>query len=49
MTRSHRVWHFWMWLVIAPLLVAGLAAGILLRPHLPHPAPDPMIAVEAPR
>ena len=34
MTRSHRNWHFWIWLVIGPMLVTGLAAGILLRPKL---------------
>lgn len=34
MTRTHRWWHRSMWLVIAPLLVAGLVAGIVLRPRL---------------
>jgi hypothetical protein len=47
MTRSHRNWHFWMWLVIAPLLVAGLTAGVLFRPSLPRNATQPLIAGEA--
>ena len=47
MTRSHRTWHFWMWLLIAPLLAAGLAAGVLLRPALLRDATNPPLAGEA--
>jgi hypothetical protein len=31
MTREHRRWHFWMWLVLGPLLVLGFAIGIWLN------------------
>lgn len=31
MTRDHRRWHFWLWLVLGPLLVAGFVAGLLAR------------------
>jgi hypothetical protein len=30
-TRNHRRWHFWLWLVLGPLLVAGFVAGLLAR------------------
>ncbi|MCI0358220.1 MAG: hypothetical protein L0211_07040 [Planctomycetaceae bacterium] len=46
MTRLHRNWHLWMWLVIAPLLVSGLAMGILLRPKLRVGSSVPPIAGE---
>jgi hypothetical protein len=41
MTRTHRQWHLAMWLVIAPSLLLGLAAGVLLRPGRAGPAPAP--------
>lgn len=31
MTRKHRRWHAWLWLVLGPLLAAGLVIGILAR------------------
>lgn len=32
MTRQHRGWHAWTWLVLGPLLVLGFLAGVMLRP-----------------
>jgi hypothetical protein len=32
MTRNHRRWHAWVWLVLGPLLVAGFVVGLLTRP-----------------
>ena len=32
MTRRHRRWHLWMWMVLAPLLAAGLIAALAARP-----------------
>ena len=31
MTRPHRLWHLRIWLVLAPLLAAGLAAALASR------------------
>jgi hypothetical protein len=31
MTRQHRRWHLWMWLVLGPLALAGLILSIVLR------------------
>jgi hypothetical protein len=31
MTRSHRKWHLWLWLVLGPLTAAGLVLGLVLR------------------
>jgi hypothetical protein len=40
MTRSHRLWHAWLWLILGPLLVAGVVAGLLARPSpVVEPAP----------
>jgi hypothetical protein len=30
-TRNHRRWHAWMWLILAPLIAAGFLAGLLAR------------------
>jgi hypothetical protein len=32
MTRNHRRWHFWMWLVVGPLAVLGVVVALLTRP-----------------
>jgi hypothetical protein len=31
MTRNHRHWHFWLWVVLTPLMAAGLVAALTLR------------------
>lgn len=38
MTRRHRLWHLSLWLLIGPLLIAGFAAGIALRPRMDNVA-----------
>jgi hypothetical protein len=32
MTRNHRRWHAWLWLLLGPLLVVGFVLAILARP-----------------
>ena len=32
MTRNHRRWHAWLWLLMGPLVVAGFVVGLLARP-----------------
>jgi hypothetical protein len=32
MTRNHRRWHAWVWLLLGPLIVAGFVVGLLARP-----------------
>jgi hypothetical protein len=32
MTRNHRRWHAWVWLVLGPLLVGGFVVGLMARP-----------------
>jgi hypothetical protein len=32
MTRSHRRWHAWTWLVLGPLTALGFAISLLARP-----------------
>ena len=32
MTRNHRRWHAWVWLVLGPFLALGLVVGLLARP-----------------
>jgi hypothetical protein len=40
MTRSHRRWHAWLWLVLGPVLVAGFVAALAARPApIAQPAP----------
>lgn len=34
MTRNHRRWHAWLWLVLGPLLVMGFVVGLLARQTL---------------
>jgi hypothetical protein len=41
MTRNHRRWHYRLWLILGPLLVAGLIAGVLTRPA---PGDEPLPA-----
>jgi hypothetical protein len=31
MTRSQRRWHLWLWLLLAPALLAGLVLSVALR------------------
>jgi hypothetical protein len=31
MTRSHRRWHFWLWVVLGPLIVLAFLISVLLR------------------
>jgi hypothetical protein len=31
MTRSHRWWHLLLWLLLAPVILAGLVLSIVLR------------------
>ncbi len=31
MTRSHRRWHLWLWLVLGPVVLAGLILSFALR------------------
>jgi hypothetical protein len=33
MTRSLRRWHLLLWLVLGPLLLAGLALSVAFRPE----------------
>jgi hypothetical protein len=32
MTRNHRQWHAWLWLVLGPILLLGFVVGLLSRP-----------------
>ena len=32
MTRDHRRWHLWLWLLLGPLVAAGLVTALLVRP-----------------
>ena len=32
MTRNHRRWHAWVWLVLGPFIVLGFVVGLLARP-----------------
>jgi hypothetical protein len=48
MTRHHRRWHAWLWVVLAPLLVAGFVAGLLARPT-PATQPAPLAAPPEPK
>jgi hypothetical protein len=32
MTRSHRRWHLWMWLILTPLIVVGFLVALWSRP-----------------
>jgi hypothetical protein len=31
MTRNHRRWHAWVWLVLGPLLAVSFVLGLLCR------------------
>ena len=31
MTRLHRRWHLWLWLVLSPLILVGLVVSLTLR------------------
>jgi hypothetical protein len=32
MTRNHRRWHAWVWLVLGPFIALGFVVGLLARP-----------------
>ena len=32
MTRNHRRWHAWVWLVLGPVIALGFVVGLLARP-----------------
>lgn len=34
MTRSHRRWHVWLWLVLGPLIALVFILSILLRSEM---------------
>jgi hypothetical protein len=31
-TRNHRRWHAWVWLVLGPFIALGFVVGLLARP-----------------
>ena len=33
MTREHRLWHFWAWVVLAPVIALVLVAALVGRPE----------------
>ncbi len=35
MTRTHRRWHAWLWLVIGPLVLLGVILAVKWRPAQP--------------
>ena len=40
MTRNHRRWHAWVWLVLGPVIALGFVVGLLARPaFVVEPAP----------
>ena len=43
MTRNHRRWHAWVWLVLGPFIVLGFVVGLLARPT-PVVEPTPLAA-----
>jgi hypothetical protein len=43
MTRNHRRWHAWVWLVLGPFIVLGFVVGLLARPT-PAVEPTPLAA-----
>ena len=43
MTRNHRRWHAWVWLVFGPFIVLGFVVGLLARPT-PVVEPTPLAA-----
>lgn len=40
MTRNHRRWHAWVWLVLGPLIAVGFVVGLLARPTPPVSPPS---------
>lgn len=43
MTRNHRRWHAWVWLMLGPILAGGFVVGLLTRPT-PATEPAPLAA-----
>ena len=41
MTRNHRRWHAWVWLVLGPVIALGFVVGLLARPT-PVVEPTPL-------
>jgi hypothetical protein len=33
MTRAHRRWHFWAWVVLTPAVLALFIAALVIRPE----------------
>jgi hypothetical protein len=33
MTRLHRRWHLWLWLILGPLILTGLILSVVFRPE----------------
>jgi len=42
-TRNHRRWHAWVWLVLGPFIALGFVVGLLARPT-PVVEPTPRAA-----
>src|SRR5262249_6709237 len=42
-TRNHRRWHAWVWLVLGPVIDLGFVVGLLVRPA-PVVEPAPLAA-----
>jgi len=42
-TRNHRRWHAWVWLVLGPVIALGFVVGLLARPT-PVVEPTPLAA-----
>jgi hypothetical protein len=43
MTRNHRRWHAWVWLLLGPVIALGFVVGLLARPT-PLIEPTPLAA-----
>jgi hypothetical protein len=43
MTRNHRRWHAWVWLLLGPFIALGFVVGLLARPR-PVVEPTPLAA-----
>jgi hypothetical protein len=33
MTRGHRRWHYWTWIILTPVIIALLLAALVIRPE----------------
>jgi hypothetical protein len=48
MRRFHRRLHLWLWMLLAPLCLVGVAAALATRPVTPDNDLPPAIAAERP-